>query len=576
MTTNENAEQYAHLPEHPEEPFLRIVGAATRRAQNPGDRCPWGLAFHVVFPNSPRPRRVVRARILSRLDRRLIEELPEVVYPQGPCVSHAELYDSRVLVDREFGDLYEVSKLPEGAYIAESELLDGDGNICCRDSLNFDLGPLSFLKHRIDVVFDGWKQPPKQAHYLAGFVLTGDVDGDGEAEYVHVAGSIHMAAYRGNGELLWRYDDPDGVAAYSIHSCLWDLDGNGRSVIVCPRGKFGALRLCKLEGATGKVLKEIEYPVINELEPTPVDAPDLWKQLRWTGHAIRVVEEQHMLGGYIRAANFRGRPGRQDIMLQVGEQNCVTIVAMTNDLEELWRYRCDNGRAGHCAGFFDADGDGCDELALGTSLIDHDGKLLWDLPFESFAAPWEDDHVDESNGGDLSGDGRMKIVYSSRLVVDALTGERLWIDPTWHGQQAEVAKLRDDVPGLQLVFADREYRHSRHMLHGEWHDVRDSEGNRLWDRRFMGMQQVQIVDWLGNGLQQVTSSPDLQRHAPNPNLQIFDGWGTLVDVLPTVAPHYDEYLHGQVPPGHLVQHPSASVPHGEILVFASGRMVEGG
>ena len=88
----------------------------------------------------------------------------------------------------------------------------------------------------------------------------------------------------------------------------------------------------------------------------------------------------------------------------------------------------------------------------------------------------------------------------------------------------------------------------------------------------MGMQQVQIVDWLGNGLQQITSAADLQRAAPNPSLQVFDGWGVLVDVLPAVAPHYDEYLDGRVPPGLLVQHPSAPLPHGQILVFASGRM----
>ena len=570
--SEQNAEQYAHLSDHPDQPFLRMVGVSTRRAQNVGDRCPWGLAFHVIFPESPRPRRVVRARILSRATGETVEALPDATYPEGPCVPHTELYDQRVLVDREFVDVYEASRLPEGQYRAEGELLDGAGAVCCRDGLNFDVGPLSYLKARIDLAFDGWKEPPERAHYLAGFVLTGDVDGDGEAEYVHIAGSMHAAAYRGNGELLWRYDDPEGVLAYSIHSSLWDFDGDARSELVCPRGRFGELKLCMLEGATGRVIREIEYPLINQLEPVPFDAPDLWPRLRETGHTIRVVGNQHMLGGYVRAANFRGLDGRRDIMLQVGEQNCVAIVALTDEFETLWEHRCENGRGGHCTGFFDVDGDGCDEVAIGTCLLDHDGTVMWELPFESFAAPWEDDHVDESNMGDFDGDGRVEIVYSSRLVVDALTGERRWIDPTWHGQQAEVAKLRDDVPGLQLVFADREYRHSRHMMHGEWHDVRDSQGNRLWDRRFMGMQQVQIVDWLGNGLKQITSPSDLQRHAPNPSLQVFDGWGTLVDVVPTIAPHYDEYLHGQVPAGELVQHPCTPCPHGEILVFRSGRV----
>jgi len=509
---------------------------------------------------------------VSRGTEEVVEALTDAIYPRGPCLPHTELYDKRVMVDHEFGDVYEACRLPEGQYRAEAKLLDEDGVVCHGDALNFDVGPLSYLKARIELAFDGWKEPPERAHYLAGFVLTGDVNGDGEVEYVHVSGSMHAAAYRGNGELLWRYDDPEGVLAYSIHSSLWDLNGDGRSEFVCPRGRFGELKLCMLEGATGRVIREIEYPLINKLEPIPFDAPDLWPRLRETGHTIRVVGNQHMLGGYIRAANFRGLDSQRDVMLQVGEQNCVTIVALTDELETLWVHRCENGRGGHCTGFYDVDGDGCDEVAIGTCLLDHDGTVMWELPFESFAAPWEDDHVDESNMGDFDGDGRVEIVYSSRLVVDALTGERRWIDPTWHGQQAEVAKLRDDVPGLQLVFADREYRHSRHMMHGEWHDVRDSQGNRLWSRRFMGMQQVQIVDWLGNGLKQVTSPSDLQRHAPNPGLQIFDGWGTLVDVLPTIAPHYDEYLHGQVPASELVQHPCAACPHGEILVFRSGRV----
>lgn len=112
------------------------------------------------------------------------------------------------------------------------------------------------------------------------------------------------------------------------------------------------------------------------------------------------------IGGYIYPADFRGRKARQDILLQVGEQNCVTLVALTEDLEPLWEYRCANGKGGHCPGIFDSDGDGRDKVAIGTSLLDHDGKVLWDLPFESFAAPWEDDHVDEGNGGDFNGDGK--------------------------------------------------------------------------------------------------------------------------------------------------------------------------
>lgn len=45
MTKELKAERYAELPEHPMEPFLRIIGVALARPKKPGRRCPWGLAF---------------------------------------------------------------------------------------------------------------------------------------------------------------------------------------------------------------------------------------------------------------------------------------------------------------------------------------------------------------------------------------------------------------------------------------------------------------------------------------------------------------------------------------------------
>ena len=563
-----NAEQYAHLPEHPMDPFLRIVGVSIGRPQKPGDRCPWGLAFHVVFPLSPRPRRCVRARILAASDGKLIRELPEVAYPGGRCPAHVELYDSRVLIDREVNDVFDVHTLPEGQYRADAELLDGNGAVCGRDSLAFDVGPLPCLKHRIPLVFDGWKRSEVEARYLSGEALPGDLDGDGATEYVHVAGAVHCSAYRSSGELLWRYDDPDGAWPYGSGACVYDFNADGKAEVLCTRGAFGSLRLCMLEGATGRTIKEAEFPVVNGLEKIPPDAPDLGERLWQVGHAIRVVEGKHLIGGYVRTANFRGLARPRDIMLQVGEQNCLTIVAMTDELEILWSHRCENGRAGHAPAIFDADGDGCDEVALGTGLLDHNGTLLWDLPFESFAAPWEDDHVDMAMGGDLEGDGIARIAYSSRLVVDARTGERLWIDPTWHGQNVFMGRLRGDLPGRQLIFGDREYRHSGHFIHGEWVDVRDGKGNRLWDRRFMSMHGPHMIDWLPDDFLQVTCASDLQRYAPNPNCQVFNGHGVLVDVVPTVVPNADAHLF---PRGEITQQPYTPHPHGEIDVYACGR-----
>ena len=561
--------EYAHLPPHPMEPFLRIVGVATSRPTRVGEPCPWGIAFHVVFPHSPRPYRAVRARIYEEGRDAPLLELPEQIYPRGPCVAHTELFDSRVLVDREVGEVFDVQRLPRGRYRAAAELVDARGAAVGGDALAFEVGALPYLKHRIPLAADHWQRQPRMARYLAGFALVGDVDGDGESEYLNVAGAVHLSAYRSSGELLWRYDDPDGALGYGSNALLWDADGDGRAEVYCVRGSLGNIRLCKLEGASGRVLREVEYPVINSLQPVASDEPDLRERLFRSGHLIRTVEGLHMIGGYVRPADFRGQGRRGDLLVQAGEQNCLTLAAFDCELRPLWQHTCANGRAGHDPALFDADGDGRHEVAVGTELLDHDGRVLWELPFESFAAPWEDDHVDMSAGGDLAGDGGAQIAYSSRLVVDARSGERVWIDPTWHGQNVIAARLRDDLPGLQLVFGDREYRHSRHFIHGEWTDVRDHRGGRLWDRRFMSMHGPHVIDWLPGALQQVTCCSDLQRFAPNPNCQVFDGHGVLVDVVPTEVPNEASYL--LYPRGEITQQPYTPHPHGTIDVYACGR-----
>ena len=129
---------------------------------------------------------------------------------------------------------------------------------------------------------------------------------------------------------------------------------------------------------------------------------------------------------------------------------------------------------------------------------------------------------------------------------------------------------RNILPGQQIAFNDREYRHSGHFIHGAWMDIRDAEGNRLWDRRFQSMHPFQLIDWLEDGTLQVAVCSDLQRHAPQPNLQIFDGHGSLVDVVPTVSD--PRGAPERSIPGRLLQHPYAPFPHGHILVFERGRI----
>ena len=367
-----------------------------------------------MFPSSPRPKRTVRARIVSADSKAVVREFPDEVYPPGPCIPHTELYDKRYLVDREFTDVHEVHDLPDGFYEAKAELVDELGNVHDRDTLSFEVAPVPFLKHRIRLADTFREGARSEARFHAGRPWSGDLDGDGEMEYVNVTGSAHVAAYRGGGTLLWRYDDPEGSYGHGSTALVWDVNGDGKAEIACIRGAVGNTRLALLEGETGRVLKEIPFPGINELLST-----DAEERQRDFGHwsefqrilrrnekltpeqvdafakcdQVRVFDGHLRLGAYIKRANFRGEKEARDMVVKIGEQNCVTVFAVTGDLEILWKHRVANGRGGHQVGIGDIDGDGRDEVAVGTSMLDHDGTLLWEKPFEMFVAPWEDDHM---------------------------------------------------------------------------------------------------------------------------------------------------------------------------------------
>ncbi len=561
----------SNLPPHVEEPFLRIVGVCTTRPDVPGDAVEWGLAFHVLFPDEFRPYREVRAEIIREDTGETVDTYHEEYLP-GRCLDHRTFYNERYLCDNEYPFVYSISHLQEGLYKAEARLLDEHGRTCFQDSLAFKKGSWSRLKYRITL-----SEEKAEALRVAGNALAGDFDGDGQYEYVNEKGASHLSVYRGDGENLWEYNDADTpFRRQGSTTNVWDVNGDGKDEILCYRGTPPGLRLCVVDGITGAVLREIPYPVINEKldmaktglmegdhsetferyptlrqkvkSPadearaqehrkcaallrenrtyTPVEVDELTRQ-----ELVR-VSSTGRIPSYLRPANFRGLGRGRDILVKIGEQNCCAFAALTDELEVLWTYHDVTGRCGHQADVGDVDNDGLDEVAFGTTLLDHNGDVLWINDCADYHAPWEDDHIDEARISDIDGRGEADVVYSCRVVVDGRTGRRKWIIPTWHGQQAFVGNLVEDLPGNQIVFGDREYRSSGSMMHGTLFECRDGQGGVIWQRRFSSMHPMNIVNWLPNERTQVLIQSNLARYPVRPNSQIFDDRGVLVDVLP--------------------------------------------
>ena len=307
---------------------------------------------------------------------------------------------------------------------------------------------------------------------------------------------------------------------------------------------------------------------LREIRPyTEAEVDELTRQ-----ELVRVASTGR-IPAYLLPANFRGLGRGRDILIKVGEQNCCVFVALTDELEELWRYHDVTGRCGHQADVGDIDNDGLDEVAFGTTLLDHDGQILWINDFEEYHAPWEDDHIDEARIADIEGDGQADVAYSCRVVVDGKTGKQKWIVPTWHGQQAYVGNFVSELPGSQIMFGDREYRSSGHMMHGTLFECRDGRGNLVWRRRFSSMHPMNVVNWLPNDRTQALIQANLARYPVKPNSQIFDDEGVLVDVLPILFTS-QPCLH-MLPRGELIMPASpplagGAISYGYIDVYSCG------
>jgi hypothetical protein len=297
-------------------------------------------------------------------------------------------------------------------------------------------------------------------------VNIGDMTGDGECDFLYTIDAKYKAAYDISGRLLWKYEDRSQPKVYnSVATRLYDVDGDGRCEVACLRDG----KLCLLDGATGEIKKSTEWPFFSG---------------RSGGLEARIYFANLTGGGVRDILLVNGYAGTKD----------VRITAYTHDLKLLWDCNDfqEDGTVGmHSLNVADIDGDGKDEVAFGATMLDDDGTLLWRLPYSPLFANGggDRDHVDEAELGDVDGDGKLEIFYASGTLLDALSGKPYFskLPGVFDGQWVRILKVRDDLPGKQLVIANK---YLPPMLF-------DIEGKRLeWPFPLAGWD---LLDWDGDG-----------------------------------------------------------------------------
>ena len=307
-----------------------------------------------------------------------------------------------------------------------------------------------------------------QGDYAAQAAGVGDLDGDGRLDYVirqpaystdpgdgyweRSKDTYKLEAYRSDGTFLWRHDLGWGIeqGIWWAPYVIYDFDGDGRAEVATktavgdPRGADGHVAtgpeyLSILDGKTGR--EECRVPWPSRL--------DFGSGLSGYNYASR-----NQLG----IAYLDGKT--PCLLVARGTYTVMKVVAYqyhAGKLQELWRWNnreegvAWRGQGAHWMHSGDLDGDGRDEVVLGSCVLDDDGHGLWNTGFG---------HPDFCFLGDLDpARPGLEISYivetpnpmNGACMVDARTGRVLWglSDRSYHVGEGMTADIDPTHPGCE-------------------------------------------------------------------------------------------------------------------------------
>ena len=315
-----------------------------------------------------------------------------------------------------------------------------------------------------------WKIVRMDPDYAGMWVVAGDVDNDGEVEFVsamnHNEGDVHYTAtavaHKLDGTILWRWGDPAKGRKKLHHDValqIHDWDGDGRSEVVL----LGDQELVELDGTTGKEKRRL---------PIEEQASDCLIFCDLTG---------------------RGRP--TDFLTKTRYS---TIWAYDREGKLLWKSHLPGGyRTAHQARPMDIDGDGLDEIMAGYALLNSDGSVRW--VYESKTVDQKRGHLDCARmfrRGKDPQDTRIVLTCcgANNIAVINGLGEPVWETPGHHFESADVGRVFPDRETFQIVVdIDHRPRNESPL----W--VFDEEGTHLGQIMTVYCRHHGLVDWTGDG-----------------------------------------------------------------------------
>jgi len=257
-----------------------------------------------------------------------------------------------------------------------------------------------------------------------------------------------LRALTAEGQTLWETPVSAQKVVFSKehgeHGCLLygfdTLRTQPKALVKTGAPKWGEMVV--IQGGDGAILARSECPEFHEM----INLPDFSMN---TGNFTNT-------GGF----DIVLREWRRD-----GGNGGFNLWAYDKDLNLLW-HRELHGTAwyGHhyAVQFYDVNGDGRDELLAGGTLFDADGRILWvhDRDEEVLRIGGAQ-HYDAVALGAFTEDEEIDPVAflvagsAGVYVVDGLTGRTRSFHRIGHAQGRVIGKVRNDIPGEQILVATR-------------------------------------------------------------------------------------------------------------------------